>query len=67
MSNAPKVRATIERHIKAGRSNSEVLQQVKLSHPHAKLSLPTINLYRNGLRKLDARIPTDRQARSRAV
>lgn len=61
--NAPAVRDTIARHIRAGLCNSEVLARVRAAHPHAKVSLPTINLYRNGLRKKNAGIRTDREAR----
>jgi hypothetical protein len=64
---APTVRDTIARHIRAGRTNAEVLAHVRAEHPRAKVSLPTINLYRNGLRKTDPSICTDRQARNRGV
>jgi hypothetical protein len=61
-------RETIDKHIRAGRSNAEVLTQVKLAHLRAKVSLPTINLYRNDLRKkTKGKVPTDREAKRRGV
>lgn len=59
------VKSIITRFIQRGLTNAEVLEIVKLNHPHSKVSLPTINLYRNALRRKDKKIPTDRMARGR--
>lgn len=59
------VNTMIRRFIKRGLTNLEVLDRVKEDHPRSKVSLPTINLYRNQLREKDKGIPSDRQARRR--
>lgn len=63
--NTPAVQDTIAKHLKVGRTNAEVLDNVRAIHPHTKLSLATINWHRNQLRRTNKKIPSDRQARRR--
>ena len=52
-----------KRELRKGKSNAEVLEIVRKEHPGASTSLGSISWYRSKLRRTDASVPTDRQAR----
>lgn len=60
------VREIILKAIRQGATNAETRAAVIHSHPHSKVSLPTINWHRVQLRKADPKIPSDLNARKKA-
>lgn len=52
-----------KRELERGKTNQEILEIVKKKFPGASTSLGSISWYRSKLRRTDASVPTDRQAR----
>lgn len=59
----PKIGNLAEKELKAGKTNAEVLEIVLKKNPGASTSLGSISWYRSKLRRTEASVPTDRQAR----
>ena len=55
----------IRRALLRGLTNAETLALVRKKFPHSTMTVPTINLYRNQLRKDHPQITSDREARKR--
>ncbi len=51
--------------LEAGKTNQEVLAIVQAQFPGASTSLGSVSWYRSKLRRTDATVPTDREARER--
>jgi hypothetical protein len=48
---------------KRKRDNAEVLAAVLKAHPYSKMTLATVNWYRNKMRKTDDSIPSEHSLR----
>jgi hypothetical protein len=55
------IHAALLRH----KSNSEIQDSIRKAHPYSKVSIPTINFFRNQLRKSGKKILSDRECRHR--
>ena len=59
----PKIGAFAEQQLRKGKTNAEALEAVRAKFPGSATSLGSISWYRSKLRRTDASVPTDRQAR----
>jgi hypothetical protein len=48
---------------KRKRNNAQALAAVVKAHPYSKMTLATVNWYRNKMRRTDASIPLERELR----
>ena len=63
MRKAKSVLAILRESMRAKMSNSSALAEVTKAHPYSKISLSTVNYYRNQFRREGEKIPTERECR----
>ncbi len=61
----PSIGEVARDELEAGKTNQEVLAIVQAQFPGASTSLGSVSWYRSKLRRTDATVPTDREARER--